>query len=128
MGYAVLTPRPAPSLRAEFNDRPAPRLPFQKLVELRGKVREPDRIGDPVEMPRLEIRGEALPDLAPQWHRRRPRVDSDQTHAAQDERQHGRVELDPSRVAEARNEAFGLHRAREPGELLASDRIERGGP
>src|SRR6476620_5943975 len=76
-------------------------------------------------MPRLEIGREPLPHLQSRRHGRIRRIDADQPHAAQYERKYRRLELDASGIAEARDQAVRVHRAREPGKLLSADRIER---
>src|SRR5688572_5132308 len=77
---------------AELHHRPAARFALEQLLELAGQRIEPYRIRNAIEVPRLEIAGEPRPDPASQRHRRRGRVDADQAHAAQYERQHGRME------------------------------------
>src|SRR5690606_3446391 len=78
-----------------------------------------------VELLREKIGGDALPDLQPQLARRGHGVDAEQVHAAQDERHDGGVEFMAAGQADAGDRAPPAGGARQPGEHLAADVIDR---
>src|SRR5688572_21263112 len=112
----------------KLDDRPTLDLPLEHALEVARQVVERNDAGDLVQVSRLQVRGEPAPHLPPQRHGRVARVDADETHPAQNERQHRGLELDAARVAVSGNEPVRLHGARQPGELLAAHGVESGRP
>ena len=55
-------------------------------------------------------------------------VDAEQVHAAQDERHHRRVQLVAGRKSDAGDVAPEVHGARQPGEVLATEIVDRTSP
>ena len=70
----------------------------------------------------LEV-GPTPPDVPSRVHRTHHRVDSEQLRAAQDERQHRRMQLRPAGQARRGDAAVVHHRPRQPGERLAADHV-----
>src|SRR5262245_54951102 len=139
--WAGASSRPSPEIPAasrdsipaatsgDLDDRASLDLVLDETVEGGRQLVEGDRPRDElVEMLRLQVRREPLPDMQADvaWHRRR--VDAEQAHAAQDERHHRRLELVARSEADAHDVAPVVDRAREPGEDLAADVVDRAAP
>ena len=91
-----------------------------------GEIDHPRR--DPVELRRSEIRADALPDLEPRGAWCRDRVDPEQRNPAQDEWHDRGLELGAAGEPDARDVPPEVDGAREPGEELAADVVDRAGP
>src|SRR5688500_18471454 len=78
-------------------------------------------------MTRLEIARDSLPHLQAQRSRRIHRIDTEQTHAAQDEWHYGCFQLGTAGQSDAGDVAPEAHGAREPGEQLAADVVDGAG-
>src|SRR5262245_2031346 len=106
-----VTPYPSRSIRrasSNLDDRPPADLALQHAAKVARQVVERNRVRDIGEVTRLQAGGKALPYLAPQGHRGVLRVDADEPHPAQDERQHRGLQFDAAGVAEARDQAILL--------------------
>src|SRR5262249_3503379 len=91
-----------------------------------GQLIEADSAGDdPPEVTRLQVGGNALPHRQAPLAPRRRRVDAEQGHPAQDERHHRGLELRARGQPDAGNVAPEVHGAREPGERLAPEVVDR---
>src|SRR5262245_27587671 len=113
----------------DLDDRASLDLVLDVAVEGGRQLVQGDRPRDElVEVPRPQVRREALPDVESHVARHRGGVHSEQAHAAQDERHDRRLELVARSEADAHDIAPVVHGAREPGEDLAADVVDRPAP
>src|SRR5688572_7480445 len=82
---------------------------------------------DPVEVSRRQVAGDAVPDLEPLGALRRGRVDAEQIHAAQDERQHRGLECYTAGEPDAGDVSPEIHVARETGQQFAAHVVDGSG-
>src|SRR3972149_7906212 len=112
-----------PSSRdGEIHDPPSTPGGGEQVVECLRQFGECNAPCDAIEIARLQRRCELPPDAQLEIHRVVD-VDADQPHAAENEREYARAEIVPAGVAHRRADAVALHGSREPGELLAADRV-----
>ena len=124
-------PRPRPDPRRALSERQSPIRTTQRPRACPATM--PSRAGSSVseghlgavdpEVPRSQIRGEAVPQPPASLDRDEDRIHAQQRDAAQDEREDGRVELRPAGVAAGRDGRPGLHRAEHVRQCRRADRV-----
>src|SRR6266850_2034768 len=119
---------PARRKLRDANDGSARDQALEMGIESAGQLRQVDRArDDPIEVPRLEIRTDALPHREAQVSRRGHGIDAEEIHAPQNEGQDGGLEFGTGRQSDAGDIAAVTDRAREPAEEFPSDAVDAAG-
>src|SRR5687767_5505901 len=117
--------RSLPFGRSHPHHRAPQHLALQIPSKRRWQVGEINNPGDDaVEMPRFQITRDAPPDLQPDVAWSGGGVDAQQTHASQDERHYGCLELRAARQTHARDVSPEIYRARQPCERFTADVVD----
>src|SRR5262245_12112787 len=107
---------------------PGDRTLYVRLERLRQLVESKSARHDCIEMTRLEIARETLPDRETQRPGRVDRVDTEQIHAAQDERHDGALQLRTRCETDTGDVAPEVGSARQPREHIAAEIVDRAAP
>src|SRR5574337_1387244 len=122
----VLPSRPASKRAVDAYQGPAERVAGEHAFEYARQFVQTDLPGgDAVQLSRLPVAGEVLPELAPDVPRGTSRGHAEQAHAADDERHHRAVEGDAAGIAADRHVAVRRHQWQQAGEHAAADVVQR---
>src|SRR5690349_19195460 len=114
--------------RADLHYRATGNFSVDVRLERTRQLGERDRARDDAfEMARRAVARDAAPHREPFFAPGRGRIDAEQVHAAQDERQYRRRKRRAAREPDARDVAPEIHLPDEPGEHVAADIVDDAG-
>src|SRR5574337_23440 len=122
----VLPSRPASKRAVDAYQGPAERVAGEHAFEYARQFVQTDLPGgDAVQLSRLPVAGEVLPELAPDVPRGTRRGHAEQAHAANDERHHRAVEGDTAGIAADGDVAVRADQRQQAGEHAVADVVQR---
>src|SRR5882672_3722389 len=119
---------PGAAFSGDLDGRAAAHFCIHDFFEHAWQIRKIDRAYDALELARLQIAAQALPDFLAQRHRRVDRIHAQQADSAQDEWHYRGIETVARRQTDARECATDLHGAGKPCQDAAAEIVDRTGP